>query len=128
MEIELFLYLSTKSWHNSISYYSGFHNPNYLEMKKILRSWCSCFLLFHLNIFYTKKLSCPTRNICYLFLTFMGIIKLWRSIHLSFQRHQMCTFCVVLGMARNRDGLSCIFSSIHQGCPPCTISHQLTPC
>ena len=39
--------------------------------------------------------------------TFICMILFWRSIHLSFQSHQMCILSAGLGMARNRDGLSC---------------------
>ena len=37
----------------------------------------------------------------------MGVLIFSRSILLIFQSHQMCTFSENLGIARNRDGLSC---------------------
>ena len=42
----------------------------------------------------------------------------WRSIYLSFQSHQMCTFSEGLGMVWNRaDGISCnkIFTEVKKG-------------
>ena len=53
------------------------------------------------NTIYTS-LSCPL-----LVYTFSGVIQFWRSIHLSFQSHQIRILSAGLGMARNRDGLSC---------------------
>ena len=52
----------------------------------------SCFFLtFPLKYYLYKKISCPTRIICYFKnYMFIGMIISRRSINLSFQSHHMC--------------------------------------
>ena len=68
----------------------------------------SCFFLtFPLKYYLYKKIKLSNKDYLLLISTFIGMIISRRSIQLSFQSHQMCTFSAGLGMARNRDGQSC---------------------
>ena len=68
----------------------------------------SCFFLtFPLKYYLYKRFQLSNKENSLLIYTLMGMIQFWRSIHLSFQSPQMYTLSAGLGMAWNRDGLSC---------------------
>ena len=63
------------------------------------------FPTFPLKYSLYKKIKLSDKNYLSLTYTFIGMIIFWRSIHLSFKSHQMCTFSAGFGMALNRYGL-----------------------
>ena len=72
----------------------------------------SCvFLIFPYKYYFYKKCQLSNKNNLLLIYTFMAMIQFWRSIHLSFQSHQLWTFSAGLEMAWNRNGLSCFWNN-----------------
>ena len=80
-------------------------NIHFLSQK--LTSWF--FLTFSFKYYLYNKFMLSYKDYLILIYKFIGMLIFWRSIHLSFQSHQMCscTFSAGLGIAQNRDGLSC---------------------
>ena len=68
---------------------------------------CS-FLTFQFKFYLYIKFNLSSKDNLLLIYTFMCMIIFLRIIILSYQRHQICLLSAVLGMAWNRDGLSCI--------------------
>ena len=91
----------------------GMFWPSSLNPMKTCQQTCIFYHTFQFMLFiltFPLKYYLFNKDYFLLIYMFMGMIRFWRSIHLSFQNHQMCTFSAGLGTVRNRDRLSWIYS------------------